>query len=271
MDHDGGLYAWFLVDSEDCSQPAQRMTRDGEAGQVQLAGEGAVGPGVLTFQLIHDEFQVFQPHRNGKAQRLFIASQRSYEMAAKNGLDEPSIGKLDGSCLVSVSHRGHHVSPAGEILKDKSVIGKRTRVTMCENDYGMKAICDRGIQAAVCLDFRQRDFHELRKIAPNLWRGVFSRLARLTERRRIPEPHQQLSFRAVSEEGIVAREVNHVHHPRPDTTGSCWTWRRCCLVHGQSRPQRSRRWLLPLTRQWHRLRTVGTVVADGDSSVSWPS
>src|SRR5580693_2955381 len=109
-------------------------------------------------------------------------------MAAKNRLHKPSIGKLGRRRFIGVIHRGNHVTTAGEILKEKCVIGERTCITVAEDKHRMWALSDGRILATVRLELRQPRFHELRKVAPNRRRGISRWLAALTNICRIPEP-----------------------------------------------------------------------------------
>lgn len=182
-------------------------------------------------------------------------------MAAKNGLNQPAIGKLDGGGLKGVIHRGNYVPAAGEILKEESVVGEGSGITVREDDDRMCPVGDGSVPATVGGDMRERDSHQTGKITPHTRRDVVRALAVLTGRCGIPEAHQELSRSDVTEERISARGVHEIHHLRADDVGAGGTRGSWGGVFGY-RDSRESGELAP-SSQGHLLRAVGTAVADG--------
>ena len=66
-----------------------------------------------------------------------------------------------------MAHGCHHVSSAGQVFKQKSVVSKRAGVSVRENDHGMCAQGDGRILTTVGFDPWRWDALELCKIIPD--------------------------------------------------------------------------------------------------------
>jgi len=91
---------------------------------------------------------------------------------------------------------------------------------MREDHDRVKAVCDWGIQAAVCGYLRQWHSKELREISPDSRWGIIRWVAGFGKRSGIPETHEELAFRTTSKEWVLTREVNEIKDARANRIGA---------------------------------------------------
>src|SRR5882762_4031829 len=113
------------------------MARYRDTRRIQVPGKRALAVAVEPRQLTHDELHIAQPHRLRGQQRLLVGAPRLPQMAAKNRLDQSPVWERDRGGFIDMVYRSDDVAAAGEVLKEKRVVGKRTRIAMGKDDHGI--------------------------------------------------------------------------------------------------------------------------------------
>jgi hypothetical protein len=98
---DARLEPRLILHWENRCEPAERMPRQRDAGEVRPAGEIAVLPRVESRQLSQHKSHVREANRNRKAQRVRVVSPVVGQMTSEDGLPQTAVRKFAaiGSCV----------------------------------------------------------------------------------------------------------------------------------------------------------------------------
>src|SRR5438874_3881350 len=106
-------------------------------------------------QFISHEFQVIQTHRERKCEGRFVFKERLAEMTPKSRMQKSAIGELHSRCFIGVIDRCNYVPSAGEVFKQKCVVGEGASVAVRKDNNRVSTFCDLSILAAVSRDSRK--------------------------------------------------------------------------------------------------------------------